>query len=70
MSVSKKEALDSCGRLKKGYMFKEGGAIVKVSATTKTKKKSSKKATKSKTKKTTAKKKVRAKARKGKKKAA
>lgn len=54
--VSKRTALDSCGRLKKGDMFVKGGEIVKVT-TKKTKKKTVKKAT-SKRKKTVAKKKV------------
>lgn len=34
--VSKKTALDSCGRLKKGYMFLKGGDVVKVPAKKKT----------------------------------
>ena len=29
-SASKKSALTSCGRLKKGYKFLKGGAVVKV----------------------------------------
>lgn len=28
--ASKKEALNQCGRLKKGYKFRKGGAIYKV----------------------------------------
>lgn len=27
--ASKREALNTCGRLKKGYRFRKGGAIVK-----------------------------------------
>lgn len=34
--VSKKTALNSCGRLKKGYMFLKGGDVVKVPAKKKT----------------------------------
>ena len=42
--MRKNKALDACGRLKKGYKFKKGGAIVKAKAKPKAKAKAKPKA--------------------------